>query len=116
MPSTLITGTNRGLGLEFTRQYLADGWQVYAACRHPHSASELRRLAGASDDKLQILALDVTDPVSFQAAAESSTGKPLTFSSTMLASADLEARPSGYRLRGVGEGARCQPHGSPARY
>jgi len=52
MPNTLITGANRGLGLEFGRQYLADGWQVYAACRNPHSASELRRLAGASDDKL----------------------------------------------------------------
>ena len=33
MPSVLITGANRGLGLEFARQYLADGWQVYAACR-----------------------------------------------------------------------------------
>jgi NAD(P)-dependent dehydrogenase (short-subunit alcohol dehydrogenase family) len=31
MPSALITGANRGLGLEFARQYLADGWRVYAA-------------------------------------------------------------------------------------
>jgi len=62
MPSALITGANRGLGLEFARQYLADGWQVYAACRDPHSASELRRLADASGHKLRILALDVTDP------------------------------------------------------
>jgi NAD(P)-dependent dehydrogenase (short-subunit alcohol dehydrogenase family) len=30
MPSTLITGANRGLGLEFARQYLADGWQEHA--------------------------------------------------------------------------------------
>jgi NAD(P)-dependent dehydrogenase (short-subunit alcohol dehydrogenase family) len=37
--------------------------------RNPQSASELRRLADASDDKLQILALDVIDPVSVQAAA-----------------------------------------------
>jgi NAD(P)-dependent dehydrogenase (short-subunit alcohol dehydrogenase family) len=35
MPSTLITGANRGLGLEFARQYLAYDWQVYAACRDP---------------------------------------------------------------------------------
>jgi NAD(P)-dependent dehydrogenase (short-subunit alcohol dehydrogenase family) len=48
---------------------LADGWQVYVACRDPDSASELRRLADASDDKLQILALDVTDPASVKAAA-----------------------------------------------
>ena len=62
MPSALITAANRGLGLEFARQYAADGWQVYAACRDPDSASELRRLAEASDHKLRILALDVTDP------------------------------------------------------
>jgi NAD(P)-dependent dehydrogenase (short-subunit alcohol dehydrogenase family) len=45
MPSALITGANRGLGLEFARQYLADGWHVYAGCREPNSASELRRVA-----------------------------------------------------------------------
>ena len=61
MPTALITGANRGLGFEFARQYLADGWNVYAACRDPNSASELRRLADASGHKLQILALDVTD-------------------------------------------------------
>jgi NADP-dependent 3-hydroxy acid dehydrogenase YdfG len=55
MPSALITGANRGLGLEFARQYAADGWQVYAACRDPSSASELRRLAEASGHKLRIL-------------------------------------------------------------
>jgi NAD(P)-dependent dehydrogenase (short-subunit alcohol dehydrogenase family) len=77
MPSTLITGANRGLGFEFARQYLADGWQVYAACRNPQSTSELRRLAGASDDKLQILALDVIDPVSVQAAAAKLDGQAI---------------------------------------
>ena len=77
MPSTLITGANRGLGFEFARQYLADGWQVYAACRNPQSASELRRLADASDDKLQILALDVIDPVSVQAAAAKLDGQTI---------------------------------------
>ena len=69
MPSALITGANRGLGLEFARQYLADGWQVYAASRDPASASELRHLAEGSDDKLRILAMDVTDPASIHAAA-----------------------------------------------
>ena len=77
MPSTLITGANRGIGLEFARQYLDDGWQVYAAWRDPDSASELRRLADDSDDKLQILALDVTDPVSVQAAAAKLDGQAI---------------------------------------
>ena len=62
MPSALITGANRGLGLEFARQYLAYGWWVDAACRDSASASKLRRLAEGSDDKLLILAMDVTDP------------------------------------------------------
>jgi NAD(P)-dependent dehydrogenase (short-subunit alcohol dehydrogenase family) len=77
MPSVLITGANRGLGLEFARQYVADGWQVYATCRDPDSASELRRLAEADDDKLQILALDVIDPRSVKAAASELDGKAI---------------------------------------
>jgi NAD(P)-dependent dehydrogenase (short-subunit alcohol dehydrogenase family) len=70
MPSTLITGANRGLGLEFARQYSANGWQVYATCRDPTSASELRRLADAGGSKLRILPLDVTKLASVKAAAE----------------------------------------------
>ena len=77
MPSALITGANRGLGLEFARQYLADGWQVYAACRNPASASELRRLADDSDRRLRILAMDVTDPASIQATAGELDGQAI---------------------------------------
>ena len=77
MPTALITGANRGLGLEFARQYLADGWNVYAACRDPDSASKLRQLADASGHKLQILALDVTELASIKAAAAELDGKAL---------------------------------------
>jgi NAD(P)-dependent dehydrogenase (short-subunit alcohol dehydrogenase family) len=77
MPSTLITGANRGLGLEFARQYLADGWQVYAACRDPQSASDLRRLADANDQKLRIIALDVTDSTSVKAAVAELEGRAI---------------------------------------
>jgi NAD(P)-dependent dehydrogenase (short-subunit alcohol dehydrogenase family) len=73
----LITGANRGLGLEFARQYLADGWQVYAACRDPDAASELRRLSEASGQKLRILPLDVTDIASVKAAAGELDGKAI---------------------------------------
>src|SRR6478672_11791753 len=75
MPSALITGANRGLGLEFARQYLADGWRVYAACRDPASASELHRLAEQADDKLRILAMDVTEPDSIHAGATELDGQ-----------------------------------------
>ena len=69
MPSTLITGANRGLGLEFARQYWADGWEVYATCRDPESASELRRLAKDSGERMRILAMDVTDAGSVKGAS-----------------------------------------------
>ena len=69
MPAVLITGANRGLGLEFARQYLADGWQVFAACRDPASAGELQRLARDSSGKLTIVAMDVTEAASIRKAA-----------------------------------------------
>ena len=65
------------IGLEFARQYLANGWQVYAACRDPNSASELSRLADTNGDKLRILALNVTDPASVKAAAAELDGQAI---------------------------------------
>jgi NAD(P)-dependent dehydrogenase (short-subunit alcohol dehydrogenase family) len=44
MPSVLITGANRGIGLEFARQYAADGWDVIATAREPDEADELNQL------------------------------------------------------------------------
>jgi NAD(P)-dependent dehydrogenase (short-subunit alcohol dehydrogenase family) len=76
MPSTLITGANRGLGLEFARQYLADGWQVYAACRDLEGAVELRTLADESET-LRLLRLDVTDSASIEAAATDLDGQAI---------------------------------------
>lgn len=58
----LVTGANRGLGLEFVRQCLARGDRVVAACRHPGKASALNQLAGSNPGRLRVLPLDVTDP------------------------------------------------------
>ncbi len=55
-----------GLGLEFARQYLANGWRVFATCRDPASANELQRLAERSRD---IVAMDVSDAQTVRAAA-----------------------------------------------
>jgi NAD(P)-dependent dehydrogenase (short-subunit alcohol dehydrogenase family) len=46
MPTVLITGAGRGLGLEFARQYLADGWRVHACCREPARAAALKAFEG----------------------------------------------------------------------
>jgi NAD(P)-dependent dehydrogenase (short-subunit alcohol dehydrogenase family) len=74
MPVVLITGANRGLGLEFARQYLADGWQVFASCRDPASASALQRLAKAGSGKLTVVSMDVTDAESVRKAARQLDG------------------------------------------
>lgn len=60
MPSILVTGANRGLGLEWCRQYARDGWRVYATCRHPESADDLLALAHRYAH-LSLHRLDVTD-------------------------------------------------------
>lgn len=57
----LVTGANRGIGLEFVRQLLARGDRVIAACRHPGKASALNALAGEHPGRLHVLPLDVAD-------------------------------------------------------
>ncbi len=57
MTTVLLTGANRGIGLEFARQYLTDGAEVIACCRTPDKAESLKELGG----KLAIEQLDVTD-------------------------------------------------------
>ena len=42
--TVLVIGANRGLGLEFAKQYAADGYDVIATCRRPAEAAELRRV------------------------------------------------------------------------
>jgi NAD(P)-dependent dehydrogenase (short-subunit alcohol dehydrogenase family) len=46
MPTALITGANRGIGLEFTRQYAAAGWKVVATARDPEGAQEIDQVDG----------------------------------------------------------------------
>jgi NAD(P)-dependent dehydrogenase (short-subunit alcohol dehydrogenase family) len=75
--TVLVTGANRGLGLEFVRQYAADGWQVLAACRDPASARELQQLAAGSGGRIEVVALDVSDPASVRAAAQALSGTPI---------------------------------------
>lgn len=60
MPTVLVTGANRGLGLEFCRQYAENGWRVIAACRDPKAANALNELA-AKHSNLVIETLDVAD-------------------------------------------------------
>ena len=58
---SLVTGANRGLGLEFARQLLARGRRVVATCRQPGRATALNALAGEHPGRLRVLPLDVAD-------------------------------------------------------
>ena len=60
MPTTFITGANRGLGFEFAKQYAADGWRVIAACRDPAKAEALSAVEG----DVQVETMDVDDDAS----------------------------------------------------
>ena len=73
MPSVLITGANRGLGLEFTRQYAADGWRVFAACRDPAGARDLAAVEG----DVSAETLDVDDGPQVAALANKLSGQPI---------------------------------------
>lgn len=68
MPSIIITGANRGLGLEFARQYAEAGWRVYAGCREPHCAGNLHDLARAHP-KVSYHGVDVRDHKQIDALA-----------------------------------------------
>lgn len=57
----LVTGANRGIGLEFVRQLLARGDRVIAACRHPGKATALNTLTGEYPGHLHVLPLDVAN-------------------------------------------------------
>jgi len=63
----LVTGANRGVGLEFVRQLLARGDRVVATCRQSGRATALNALAGEHPGRLHVLPLDVADPKSHAA-------------------------------------------------
>jgi NAD(P)-dependent dehydrogenase (short-subunit alcohol dehydrogenase family) len=59
MPTVLVTGANRGIGLEFAKQYAAQGWRVHATCRDPGAAAALNGLAGDMTlHRLEVTAAD----------------------------------------------------------
>ncbi|HKQ96440.1 MAG TPA: SDR family oxidoreductase [Candidatus Polarisedimenticolia bacterium] len=71
--TVLVTGANRGLGLEFARQYHAAGWKVIGTARKPDEAADLKALG----DGVRVLPLDVTKPESVKALAASLAKEPI---------------------------------------
>src|SRR5262249_6281498 len=69
MASILVTGANRGLGLEFVRQYAAEGWRVFACARRPDEAKELKEIAAGARDRVRLHRLEVADHSQIEALA-----------------------------------------------
>lgn len=76
-PTVLVTGANRGIGLEFVRQYAARSWMVIATTRDPAAATELQELAGKYKQWIVVEQLDVANAASVAALAEKYKGKPI---------------------------------------
>ncbi len=77
MMRILITGANRGIGLEFVKQYIASGADVIACCRKPGEASDLLSLRDAHPGKLTIIELDVSDFSKIEAVSQELEGAPI---------------------------------------
>jgi len=74
--TVLVTGSNRGLGFEFAKQYAARGWNVIATARNPDSATQLRALA-AENRKIVVEKLDLLDTDGIKALAAKYDGTPI---------------------------------------
>ena len=77
MPTLLVTGANRGIGLELVRQYLDGGWNVVATCRKPEGADALNSLKDSAGGRLSIERMDVDNGAEVNAVAESLSGAPI---------------------------------------
>jgi NAD(P)-dependent dehydrogenase (short-subunit alcohol dehydrogenase family) len=77
MTIILITGANRGIGLELARQYAKDGATVIATAREPAKAKTLNDIAASSGGKLRVLPLDVSDAQSIAKLKKTLADQPI---------------------------------------
>jgi len=72
MATVVITGANRGLGLEMAKQYADHGWNVIGTARKPEDAEELRAIG-----KVTVMQLDAADDASVEGFAEQLGDQPV---------------------------------------
>lgn len=73
----LVTGANRGIGLQFARTLAGRGDEVVATARDPEDAVELAALAADSDDRVRVLQLDISDDESVARFADELGDTPI---------------------------------------
>jgi NAD(P)-dependent dehydrogenase (short-subunit alcohol dehydrogenase family) len=91
MSAYLITGANRGIGLELARQAVATGETVFACARNPASASALQELAKSAGGRVRVIELDVASERSIAAAAALLKDEPI---GTLINNAGIMGAPS----------------------
>ncbi len=74
--TVFITGANRGIGLEFVRQYAQDNWRVFASCRNLIQAKELQHVAYHFEN-VTLLRLDVTNQIQLNQIADKYSDTPI---------------------------------------
>ena len=74
--SILITGTNRGIGLEFVKHYIKNNEKVIATCRNRNSAKDLLELENTTNN-LSLVELDVSNPNSINNFTSKIAGLPI---------------------------------------
>ncbi|PJG50599.1 hypothetical protein CVM73_35395 [Bradyrhizobium forestalis] len=94
MSTVLIAGANRGIGLAIAQQYATEFAEVFACCRAPAKADDLKALAASSGGRVRIIPLEVAEE-SLIASLKYPGRSASTFSSTMPESAAY--RPTGSR-------------------
>jgi len=77
MRTTLITGANRGIGLEFSKQFAADGWRVLACSRYPEKSNVLNKLAAKYPEQITVHALDVANHEQINRLAQTLANKSI---------------------------------------
>lgn len=96
MPTLLLTGSNRGIGLEFAREYAERAWQVVATCRNPGKAVALQELRDQYPDRIHIRELNVSDQLAMETLCKSLQEEGVVIDLLICNAGVLNARPFGY--------------------
>lgn len=73
----LITGANRGIGLEMVRYAMEQGWRVFACCRNPHNADNLFNIAKLSNGQISVHIADMMELATLQALSYELRNDPI---------------------------------------
>ena len=99
--TVLVTGANRGLGLEYCRQLAASGWRVLAGSRDPERATDLQSLARDNPDRVRVLRLDVINDAEVGSVAQELQGLPLDMLINNAGTFGPEGSPGGMRYQSL---------------